>query len=117
MALIVLGLGWVIGLVPVGAWSSPWWTGAAWMAAGTPALLIAGPLKGRWKLVTGAAVAALISGALLGRALNTSAPEWASLLGEDVTLTGIVDSEPDRGETVTSYVLRVESMEVDGAMY
>lgn len=110
MTLIVVGLGWVIGLLPVGAWGAPSWMGFAWIAAASPAILVTGPLRKRYVLVAAAAFAALLSGWLLTRASHATTPEWAHLVGSEVNLSGTIDSEPDRGLTVTAYVVRVEQV-------
>jgi len=107
----MLGLAWVAGLVAVGAWDAPWWMGGAWVAASAPALIAA---RRRYVLVGACAGAALASGWLLERDLEWHPPAWQSTIGEDVTLKGVVVSEPDRGLTVTGYVLSVDSLTASG---
>ncbi len=114
MALIVVGLGWVIGLLPVGAWGTDWWMGAGWLLAASPLLLTYGPLQRRHLLVAAMLIASAASGWLLADASRVEAPDWASLVGSEVRLSGTVDSEPDRGLTVTAYVLRVSVMSDEG---
>lgn len=114
MALIVVGLGWVIGLVPVGAWGAGWWMGAAWLIAAAPAALLFGPLRTRYGLFAAAVLAAAVSGWLLERSAPGPPPAWTSLLGSEVTITGAVASEPDRGLTVTGYVLDVAEVSSGG---
>ncbi len=118
MALVVVGLGWVIGLLPVGVWDAPWWMGGAWVCAAAPATLALGPLKHRHRLYAAALVAAGLSGWLLNHSAATSPAAWATLAGEDVTVRGIVDSEPQRGLTSTGYVLKITSLtSEDGAVH
>jgi competence protein ComEC len=110
MVLIVIGLGWVIGLLPVAAWGAGWWMGAAWLLAAAPAVWLAGPLRTRYTLWAAAIAASAVSGFLLERAAPGPPPAWTSLIGSDVTVTGNVASEPDRGLTLTGYVLDVSEI-------
>lgn len=118
MALIVVGLGWVIGLVPGAAWGDGWWVGAAWLLAAAPTVWIAGPLRTRYALWSAAIAASAVSGFLLEHAAPGPPPAWTRLIGSDVTISGVVQSEPDRGLTLTGYVLdvsRVSTGEGDAA--
>lgn len=115
MTLIIIGLGWVIGLVPVGAWGSPWWMGAAWLLVSAPGMLVAGPVRGRYVLVGAAIFAAAAAGWRLHAASGEASPSWARLAGSEVVVTGTVASEPDRGLTVTGYVIKVSSVASAGA--
>jgi competence protein ComEC len=111
MTLIVLGLGWVAGLVAVGAFGAPSWMGAAWALAALPILLRTGILRGKARLGAGAAGMALLGGLTLSTA-GHSTPEWGPLIGSDVVLTGTVVSEPDRGDTTAAYTVRVRDVEM-----
>ena len=113
MALIAIGLGWVIGLTPVAAWSSPWWMGAAWLVAAAPLFAGKGPFKGRYGLLAGTTGAALVSGWLLHSYQSQPPPEWTGAVGESVTIAGTVISEPDRGETTTGYVIAVRDLQTE----
>ena len=113
MALIVVGIAWVAGLAAGAALGGPWWTGGAWTIAAAPALVLAGPLKGRYLLVAACVVAALTAGWRLG-STNEPATSWLEGIEHEVVLTGVVHSEPDRGETTTAYVVSVASVELEG---
>ena len=115
VTLVVVGLAWVVGLVGVGVFGSPWWMGAAWIAAGLPVLLIQSPLRGRYGLAAVCVVTAAIAGLRLSDAVEPASPAWADAIGHEVQLTGTVDSEPDRGTVTTSYVVRVDSLRSEGA--
>ncbi len=108
--LIAIGLGWVVGMVPVAVWDAPWWMGAAWLAASTPALIAAGPIRGRHMLAVGLTLAAIVSGWRLERGSGTDVPPWIGLVGQEVRLIGTVESEPNRGDITSGYVVRVESL-------
>lgn len=114
MTLIALTLAWLSGVVPVAAWSAPWWVGAAWVVVSGPALLLAGPLRGRYALLGVCAVAALLGGWRLHSGLATHEPPWLDALGENSTLSGTVVSEPDRGLTTTGYTVSVDSLAWSG---
>ena len=107
MALIIVGFGWVAGLVAVGAFGAPWWMGAAWAVAALPVAIWTGWFSDRRVAVAVALSAALFSGWWLDRA-DVREPGWLHLLGSEVEVTGTVVSEPDRGEVTTSYVVDVE---------
>ena len=40
MTLILVGLGWLCGLVGVATFAGPWWIGAGWLAAAFPVLVL-----------------------------------------------------------------------------
>ncbi|HNM76774.1 MAG TPA: ComEC/Rec2 family competence protein, partial [Tepidiformaceae bacterium] len=108
MTLIVVGLCWVLGLLPVGLWDAPWWMGAAWLVASSPVALSVGPLKRRWKLGAAGLGASALAGFLLAHSGTGEAPAWANLAGSEVTIEGVVRSEPSRGLTTTTYEVRVD---------
>lgn len=113
MLLIALAFAWLAGLVPVATWGAPWWMGAAWIAASVPALALM-TSRVRWPVVLALAGAALAAGWRIDSGLATHAPPVAGYIGQEVTLTGTVVSEPDPGTVSTSYELRVDHLEVDG---
>lgn len=115
MVLIALALGWFTGLVPVAAWSAPWWVGAAWVVAALPALALSGA-RTRWKLAAAVIVMALFAGWRLDHALDTAPPAVAAFTGQEATVTGTVVSEPDPGAVSTSYELRIDEIAVDGTV-
>ena len=111
MTLVLVGLGWVAGLVAVGAWQAPWWMAGAWVAAIAPIALMHGPLKANYALLAACLAAALVAGWRLDSAATDSTPRWISAIGSEVTIKGIVDSEPDRNRITTGYVVRVGSID------
>lgn len=115
MVLIALALGWFAGLVPVAAWSAPWWVGAAWVVAALPALALSGA-RARWKLAAAIIVMALVAGWRLDHALDAAPPGVVAFTGQEATVTGTVVSEPDPGAVSTSYELRIEELAVDGTV-
>lgn len=102
------------GLVAVGAFDSPWWMGAAWVGAASPALAVAFAVRRRWVLAGVCMVAASVAGARLAHVDSPAPPPWIEAVGSHVELTGTVESEPDRGNTTTGYVLGVESLAAGG---
>jgi competence protein ComEC len=115
VVLIVLALGWFAGLVPVAAWSAPWWIGAAWVVAALPALALSG-VRARWKLAATVIVMALFGGWRLDHALDPAPPAVAAFTGQEATVTGTVVSEPDPGAVSTSYELRIDELAVNGTV-
>jgi len=116
MALIVIGLGWLAGLVAVGAFGAPWWMGAAWAAAAAPLVVFSGLIGKPWQLLAIASVAALVSGWLLDHA-ELQRPAWTEVLGEEATVTGTVVSEPNSGDTTTGYVIDVDRVESGATLF
>src|SRR5215207_8622976 len=98
-------------MVAVGAWHAPWWMGAAWVAAVAPLALMQGARKANYALLAACLVAALVAGWRLDSASTGERPDWTTLIESDVTVAGVVDSEPDRNRITTGYVLRVESID------
>ncbi len=115
MVLIALALGWFTGLVPVAAWSAPWWVGAAWIVAALPALALSGA-RARWKLAAAVIVMALVAGWRLDHALDAAPPAVVAFTGQEATVTGTVVSEPDPGAVSTSYELRIDELAADGTL-
>ena len=114
MTLVLVGLAWVIALAAAGAFGAPWWMGAAWVAVASPALLLSGPLKGRYGLAGACVAAALLAGWRFS-SITHQDPSWIAAVGEEVRLTGVVESEPDRGQTTAGYTVRVTRIEYAGA--
>ena len=108
MTLIVLALGWLTGIVAVGAFEAPWWMGAAWTVAAAPAFVARRALS--WRLASCAVVCALASGMLLSAALDEPVPAVASYVGQEVELVGVIASEPDPGRTSTGFEFRIEEL-------
>jgi competence protein ComEC len=110
MLLIGLGVAWIAGLLPVGAWGAPWWMGGAWVAA-TGAVLVA-QRRARPAVIALAVALAVVAGYRLDGALAPANIPLAAFLGEQVIVTGTVVSEPDPGDLVTGYDIRVERLEL-----
>lgn len=106
MLLVTVGAAWVLGLLPVGAWGTPWWMGAAWTAAAGASLAL--HRRASLPAVAAAVVAAGVAGLRLEQSLDSPVPPIASAVGQEVTLSGVVASEPDPGELTTGYDVRVE---------
>ena len=109
MYLPVAGLGWLLGLVAVDAWSAAPLMAAAWFVALMPVgLLVAGR---RGAITVGVAAAlALLAGL---HAEPQRAPDPGSLadfFGSEVELTGTITSAPDPGLTRVSYRLQAEQI-------
>ena len=116
MTLIVIGIGWVTGLVAVGTFGAPWWMGAAWILVAVPAFKLVVPSSASYPVAVVSIACALAGGWLLDRAALEE-PAWLALAGKDVTLTGKVISEPDRGTTTTGYVVGVTAVEAGGVAF
>ena len=112
VTLVVLGAGWLCGLVAVAAFGAPWWMGAAWLAAIAPAVRLQGGIS--WRLIGSAAGCAAIAGALMVNGLRIEPPPLAGYLGEEVEILGTIISEPDPGRVSTSYDVEVHQMSVAG---
>lgn len=106
MLLVTVGVAWILGLLPVGAWGAPWWMGAAWTAAAGASVTI--HRRASLRAVAVAVVAAGVAGLRLEQTVDSPAPAIASAVGQDVTLSGVIASEPDPGELTTAYDVRVE---------
>lgn len=113
MLLIALGLAWLAGLLPVAAWSAPWWTGAAWVFAALPALALRSSRVG-WRAGLALFAMALLAGWRLSSSIDPDVPAIAAFIGKDVVITGTVVSEPDPGPVSTSYDIRVDGLTVPG---
>ncbi len=112
MLLVGLGVAWVVGLLPVGLWSAPWWMGAAWMAAsGVPVAL-----RGRVRpaAVAAGVVLAGVAGWRLDGAMGDDPPPVAAYTALEAVIVGVVISEPDPGELTTAYDIRVERLDLEG---
>ena len=109
MLLIALGLAWLAGLLPVAAWSAPWWTGAAWVSAVLPALAMRNS-RVRWRAGLALLAMALLAGWRMSSWVEADVPAIAGFIGQDVVITGTVLSEPDPGPVSTSYDIRVDEL-------
>lgn len=112
MVLIAVGAAWIAGLAAVAGFGSPWWMGAAWVAAAAPLVATRRP-----RLFLACLVAAAIAGWRVSGASDVEAPSWAALAGSEVTLTGTVRSEPDRGRATTGYDIAIERLEAGGEVH
>jgi competence protein ComEC len=110
MLLIGLGVAWIAGLLPVGAWGAPWWMGAAWVAA-TGTVLVA-QRRARPAVIALAVALAVVAGYRLDGALAPPGIPLSAYVGQEVIITGTVVSEPDPGDLSTGYDIRVERLEL-----
>lgn len=108
MTLIVLGLGWLCGLVGASALGGPWWIGCAWAVAAFPVLVLRAGMD--WRLCAAAIAAAGISGLLMADAMEVPRPSVADFVGQEVEITGRVVSEPDPGRVSTGYDIEVSTL-------
>ncbi len=115
MLLIALALAWLAGMLPVAAWSTPWWVGAAWVGAAIPALALSG-VRRRWQVAALLIVMALGAGWRLDHALDGRPPPVAAFIGEEVAISGTIVSEPDPGAVSTSYELRIDELAFAGTV-
>lgn len=110
MTLILVGLGWLCGLVGVATFAGPWWIGAGWLAAAFPVLVLRAGLD--WRVGASATIAAALSGLLMANAMTIQQPAVADFIGQDVEVVGRVVSEPDPGRVSTGYDIEIESLTV-----
>lgn len=113
MTLPVLAAAWLLGFAAVGVWDAPVWMAGAWLGAAVPG---AWAMRGRGAALVALAAALL---ALLGAWrfqawAEEPLPDLARSLGEQVTIEGRIDSEPDPGLTTLRYHVRAERVEVGG---
>ena len=111
MTLVLLGLSWVAGLVPLAAWDSPWWLGAGWVAAGAGILLPRSWSRRNGTMAVACVALALAAGWRLSGALEQENPGWVALVGEEVEIAGKVVSEPDQNRITAGYVIAVETID------
>jgi len=109
VALIVVGLAWLLGMASVALWGAPTWAVGAWVVA--PAPLAWAKFGGRaagWVAI--AAVLAVVGAWRFEAWASQAPPDLARYVGQEVTLDGIIDSEPDPGLTTTSYTFSARSV-------
>lgn len=108
MTLVLLAIGWLLGIAAVALWSAPWWAGAAILAC----FMVGGAAwRQRPSLPPVAAamlLAALVSGLLFARWEARPGPEAAQYLDRTITFSGTVVSEGVASETSTAYVASIE---------
>lgn len=110
MTLPVLAAAWLLGFAAVGVWDAPVWMAGAWLGAAVPG---AWAMRGRGAALVALAAALL---ALLGAWrfqawAEEPLPDLARSLGEQVTIEGRIDSEPDPGLTTLRYHVRAKRVE------
>lgn len=110
MTLVVLGLAWILGLTPVAAWGSPWWMGAAWTAAASAIVLPRKWSRPNAIMALSCVALASVAGLRLAMSFDDEPPEWRNLVGSEVTLTGVINSEPDRKRVTTGYTVRPKTI-------
>ncbi|MGI8926298.1 MAG: ComEC/Rec2 family competence protein [Tepidiformaceae bacterium] len=113
MTLVVLALAWLAAMVAVGLWDAPWWMVGAWLVAGSPVVFRAAGRRACGLILVGAALA-LAGGARFEGWHERPVPALAVHIGEELTLDGVVSSEPDPGQVTTSYEVAVTRIEHGG---
>ena len=114
MTLPLLAAAWLLGITASAIWGAPPWAAGAWFAALAPA---GWAWKGRdgALLPLAAALLALLGAWRFEGWAETPAPDLARHLGEDVTIEGRIDSEPDPALTTVRYHVRAEGiLDADG---
>ncbi|MBI2765472.1 MAG: ComEC/Rec2 family competence protein [Chloroflexi bacterium] len=109
MTLVILALAWLLGIAAVALWEAPGWMAAAWVLAAMPAVWA---VRGRRDaaLIAVAALVALAGGVRFAGWADRDAPDLARYVGRDVTVEGVVDSEPDPGRASVRYTVRAETV-------
>ena len=113
MALVVVALVWLASIASVALWSLPPWTAPACVLVAVPATLL---LRGRHDalVLTLAGALALAGAANFQHWRGSEAPDLAHFISRTVVVDGTIVSEPDPGETTTSYNVRVSRVETLG---
>lgn len=113
MTLILLALAWLAAIASVALWGMPWWLVPALLVACLP--LVAFQLGPRaTAMVAAAAVLSAVGAGLFTAWQNRDTPTLASFAGEQVTLDGVIASEPDPSDFNNSYTVRVETLHAAG---
>ena len=113
MALVVVALVWLTSIASVALWSLPPWAAPACALAVCPATLL---FRGRHDalVLALAAVLALFGAARFQQWRGSEAPNLAHFISRTVVVDGTIASEPDPGETTTSYNVRVSHVQTFG---
>lgn len=104
---------WFMAIASVALWNAPWWLAGTAVLGALPA---AGTLGGR-RAVRLALLGALFAYAGAARFepwFTRAAPDVARYSGQEVTLEGMIASEPDPSQTAVAYTVRVDAVD-DGA--
>ncbi len=113
MALVFLAIAWLSGIAAVALWSVPWWVPGM-------ALALGGAVSVAMHRERVAVLLAVCSVVVLAGALRFTAwrdagpPSLIRYVGQTATIDGIIDSEPDPGDSWTSYLVRVTRVETQG---
>jgi competence protein ComEC len=112
VALIVLGIAWLSGIASVALWGlAPLWSGVCLIAPAPFIWTKFGNRAAAWNLALG--LAAILGAWRFEGWVNSQTPDIAHHVDREVTITGTIESEPDPGETVNSYTVRVQSVADD----
>ena len=113
VALIVVGLAWLFGIASVALWDVPPWAAGAWIAVLAPITWAKlGTRATGWVVV--AAVLAVVGAWRFDSWASQAPPDLARYVGQEVTLDGAIDSEPDPGLTTNSYTFVVRTVRTAG---
>lgn len=113
MALVVIALAWLTSIASVALWSLPFWVVPACTLVCCPATLLL-RRKHDAVVVAAAALIALFGAARFQQWQSGPAPSLAHFIARSVVVDGTVVSEPDPGDTSTSYNVRIDRIETPG---
>ena len=114
MILPALAAAWLVGFAVVGVWGGPIWLAGAWLVAATPGLwAVRG--RGAALVVLAAALLAVLGAWRFQAWADEPLPDLARSLGEQVTVEGRIDSEPDPALTTLRYHMQAERVEAGGS--
>lgn len=113
MTLVVIALANLAGLAAIALWGAPGWMGAAWALALVP-LAWTKWGQGAAAVLVAAAAVALVGGLRFEMWRDRPEPALAAFTGQEVTVEGVVASEPDPRFTSTRYEVRARAVEAGG---
>lgn len=110
MRLVYAAVAWLSGIAAVALWDVPWWLPAlVFVVAG--AALACRRREPQAALLACCGLLALVGAFRFVAWRDAEPPSLTRYVGQAVTLDGTIDSEPDPGESWTSYLVRVERVE------
>lgn len=110
MALVYLAVAWLSGIAAVALWDVPWWLPGLLLV-----LVAVGFITARREpaavLLAVCGLLALVGAFRFIAWRDADPPSLVRYVGQNLTLDGTIDSEPDPGESWTSYLVRVDRVE------
>ncbi len=110
MALVYLAVAWLSGIAAVALWDLPWWLPGLVLVLVAVALIAVGSEPAAVLLAV-CGLVALVGAFRFVAWRDADPPSLVGYIGHSVTLDGVIDSEPDPGESWTSYLVRVDRVE------